>query len=95
VRFLPWLLSVGKDTERATDYSKYTVYGSAYRTARFDKWRWEHCGGCSMPPSEEEAQEFVERFAFEYDQSETAKGKLQEGVRRYNKWLRHEKNHDK
>ncbi|MBZ6496495.1 hypothetical protein [Natrinema longum] len=33
-------------------------------------------------------------LAFEYDQSETAKGKLQEGVRRYNKWLRHEKNYD-
>lgn len=47
-----------------------------------------------MPPSEGEAQAFVEWLAFEYDRSETAKGKLQEGVRRYNKWLRHGKNYD-
>lgn len=73
VRFLSWLWNVGKDVERATGYSEYTVYGSAYRTARFDKWRWEHCGGYSMPPSEEEAQAFVEWLAFDYDQSETAK----------------------
>lgn len=94
VRFLSWLWNVGKDVERATGYSEYTVYGSAYRTARFDRWRWEHCGGYSMPPSEEEAQAFVEWLAFDYDQSETAKGKLQEGVRRYNKWLQHDKNYD-
>ena len=93
-KFLSWLLNVGKDPERAEGYSPHTIYGTAYRTARFDKWRWEEFGGYSMPPTEEEAQAFVEWLAFDYDQSETAKGKLQEGVQRYNKWLQHRRNAD-
>jgi len=47
-----------------------------------------------MPPTEDEAQKFIEWLAFDYDQSETAKGKLQEGVQRYNKWLQQRKNAD-
>jgi len=93
-KFLLWLLNVGKDPERAEGYSPHTVYGTSYRTAKFDKWRWENCGGYSMPPTEDEAQKFIEWLAFDYDQSETAKGKLQEGVQRYNKWLQHRKNAD-
>ena len=93
-KFLSWLLNVGKDPERAEGYSPHTVYGTAYRTARFDKWRWEEFGGYSMPPTEEEAKAFVEWLAFDYDQSETAKGKLQEGVQRYNRWLQHRQNAD-
>jgi len=60
------MLNIGKDLESATGYSEYTVYGTAYCTARFNEWRWEHCGGYSMPPSEDEAQAFVEWLAFEY-----------------------------
>lgn len=79
VRFLSWMWNVGKDPESATGYSEYTVYGTAYRSARFDKWRWERFSGYSMPPTEDETKAFIERFAFDYDQSETAKSKLQEG----------------
>lgn len=95
VRFLSWLLNVGKDPERATGYSGYTVYSTAYRTAQFDKWRWDKFGGYTWPPTEDEASAFVEWLAHDYEYSETAKGKLQEGVKRYNKWLRHDKGSDK
>ena len=83
-------MNVGKDPERAEGYSPHTVYG----TARLDKWQWEEFGGYSMLPTEEEAKAFVEWLAFDYDQSETAKGKLQEGVQRYNRWLQHRQNVD-
>ena len=60
LKFLLWLLNVGKNPSKAKGYSPHTVYGTAYRTARFDKWRWENCGGYSMPPTSDEAAAFVE-----------------------------------
>ena len=94
VTFPSWLLNVGKVPDRAKGYSPHTVYGTAYRTARFDKWRWENCDGYSMPPTQEEAEAFTEWLAYDYGESETAKGKLQEGIQRYGKWLHHERNGD-
>ena len=47
-----------------------------------------------MPPTSDEAAAFVEWLAFDYDESETVKGKLQEGVQRYSKWLHYWKNRD-
>ena len=94
VKFMSWLWNVGKNPEKARGYATHTVYGTAYRTAKFDEWRWKNCGGYSMPPTEDEAKAFMEWLAYEYEHSETAKGKLQGGVRRYGKWLHHRKNRD-
>jgi hypothetical protein len=70
-KFLVWLLNVGKDPERAEGFSPHTVYGTSNRTAEFDKWRWENCGGTRCP-TEAETQELIEWLASQYDQSETA-----------------------
>ena len=34
VKFLSWLLNVGKDPDRAKGYAEYTIYSTAYRTSR-------------------------------------------------------------
>ena len=39
LKFLSWLLNIGKTPEKAKGYSPHTVYGAAYRTPQFDKWR--------------------------------------------------------
>ena len=88
IKFLSWLLNVGKNPERATGYSEYTVYSTAYRTANFDKWVWENRGGYHYPPTEEDASAFLEHLAYG-DSKQTKKGKLQEGIQHLNKWLRH------
>lgn len=92
-RFLSWLLNIGKDPETADGYSPYTVYGTNYRTARFDRWVWDHRDGYHIPPTFEDAQAYLQELAYS-DKSQTAKGKAQEGLRRYSKWLQYEYGHD-
>lgn len=92
-QFLTWLLQVGKDPRRAEGYAGATVYNTAYRTARFDKWAWNHTGQYHYPPTEEDADDFNEHLAFS-DKGDVEKGKLQEGIHRLNKWLQHKRGAD-
>lgn len=87
-KFLSWLLNVGKNPERAEGYSPFTVYSDSYRTARFDKWVWQKNGAYKYPIEEQDAQEFIEHLAYS-DKGRVEKGKLQEGVKHFSKWLHH------
>lgn len=92
-RFLSWLLNIGKDPKTADGYSPYTVYGTNYRTARFDRWVWDHRDGYHIPPTFEDAKAYLQELAYS-DKSQTAKGKAQEGLHRYSKWLQYEYGYD-
>lgn len=87
-QFLVYLLKFGKDESKAEGYSPYTVYADHYRSAKFDRWVWEQHGGYHVPPGLDDAQEFMEEVALS-EQSETSKGKLQEMLKRYSRWLQH------
>jgi len=39
-KFTQWLLDEGKNPDKIEGYSQYTVYETAYKCARFDKWVW-------------------------------------------------------
>jgi integrase len=93
VRFLSWLLKVGKSPEKATGYSPYTVYSTAYRTARFDLWLWEQKNEYKYPPQSDDAAAYMDWLAFS-DQSQVMKGKAQEGLQHLSKWLHHEYGYD-
>ena len=85
-QFLTWLLNVGKNKEKAEGYSPYTVYATGYRTAAFDRWMWEEQGEYRIPPEEPDTKAYIEHLAFS-DRSQSTKGKIQEALRRYSKWL--------
>ena len=85
-QFLTWLLKVGKNEEKAEGYSPYTVYATGYRTAAFDKWVWQERGGYQIPPEQEDATAYIEEIAFS-DRSQPTKGKIQEALGRYSRWL--------
>jgi integrase len=85
-QFLTWLLKVGKDETKAEGYSPYTVYGTGYRTAAFDRWAWEERDQYRIPPEEADARDYLDEVAFS-DRSQSTKGKIQEALGRYSRWL--------
>jgi integrase len=84
--FLNWLLHFGKNPDRATGYSPYTVYGTGYRAAAFDRWLWERHDGYYLPPSTDDADAYMEEVAYS-DKSQPTKGKIEEMLLRYFRWL--------
>ena len=88
LKFLSWLLNLGKNPERAEGYAPYTVYSDAYRTSRFDQWVWEKRGEYQYPPTEQDAQDYIQHLVYS-DKGRVENGKLQEGIEHLNKWLQY------
>lgn len=86
-------MNVGKDPNKADGYSEYTVYSTAYRTARFDEWSWENRGEYHYPSTADDAAAYMDWLAFS-DKGRTEKGKSQEGLQHLSKWLHHQHGHD-
>jgi integrase len=93
VQFLSWLLKIGKHPDKAEGYSPYTVYGTAYRTAKSDLWLWEQKNEYKQPPDDEDAAAYMDYLAVS-DKSQTVKGKAQESLQRFSKWLHHERGYE-
>lgn len=85
--FLEWLLHIGKAPDQAEGYSPYTVYETGYRTAAFDRWVWERDG--YQIPSTTHGDEYLEHVAYS-DRSQSSKGKIEEAMARYFRWMPHE-----
>lgn len=85
-QFLEWLLHLGKNPEKAVGYSEYTVYESGYRAAAFDRWVWDRHDEYRLPPTHEDADEYLQEVAYD-DRSHSTKGKIQEMLKRYFRWL--------
>ena len=64
IDFLSWLLNLGKDPKGGKGYAEYTVYSTAYRTARFDKWLWEERSKYVYPPSQGDAKDYLKYLAY-------------------------------
>jgi len=90
---LSYLLQVGKNKNKALGYSPYTVYADSYRQVRFDEWVWERDNKYKVPPTQDDASAYLEHIAFS-DKSQTCKGKVQEALLRYSKWLQHKYGQD-
>lgn len=85
-RFLRWLLNVGKHPEKAEGYSPYTVYESGYRAAAFDRWVWDEHGEYTLPPSLDDADDYMQDVAYS-DRAQSSKGKIEEMLKRYTRWV--------
>jgi len=86
IDFMSWLLNFGKDPSSAKGYSPYTVYADSQRTAAFDRWVWESHGRYTIPPDESDANAYFEEVAIS-DRSEITKGKIEESLTHYGRWL--------
>jgi integrase len=86
-------LKFGKNEEKAEGYSPYTVYGDNYRETKFDRWVWDQRGGYHVPPTQEDASAYLDEIAYS-DKTQTVKGKIQEMLKRYSKFLQHKYGQD-
>ncbi|MFC6755892.1 MULTISPECIES: tyrosine-type recombinase/integrase [Haloarcula] len=90
--FLNWLYHLGKDPESAQGYSPYTVFESGYRAAAFDRWVWETEETYTVPPTRDHADAYLQETAYN-DMAQATKGKVEEMLRRYYRWLQHKYGH--
>ncbi|TKX72617.1 site-specific integrase [Halorubrum sp. GN11_10-6_MGM] len=86
-RFVKWLRTRAKDPERMEGYSDYTVYETAYKCARFDRWVWSSEGRYTHPPTTEHADQYIDDVVVYRDVSNATKGKTEEALARYYRWL--------
>jgi integrase len=93
IEFLSWLFNVEKNPDKAEGYSPYTIYSTAYRTANFDLWLWEQKNEYKYPPDDDDAAAYMDYLAVS-DKSQTEKGKTQESLQHFSKWLHHERGYD-
>ena len=87
-KFLKWLLHIGKNPDKATGYSPYTVYESGYRAAAFDRWVWNEHDEYRLPPTPKDADGYLQEVAYD-DLAQASKGKVEEMLKRYFRWLNH------
>jgi len=85
--FIQWMRTIGKHPEKREGYSDYTVYETAYKCARFDRWVWSHEGRYMIPPNTEHADEYMDEHVAYRDVTNATKGKTEEALMRYFRWL--------
>ncbi|WP_271958880.1 tyrosine-type recombinase/integrase [Halorubrum ezzemoulense] len=85
--FIRWLREQGKHPEKREGYSDYTVYETAYKTARFDRWVWGEEGRYTIPPTPEHADQYIDDVVVYRDVTNSTKGKSEEALMRYFRWL--------
>lgn len=90
-KFIQWVREIGKNPEKGEGYSDYTAYETAYRTARFDRWVWTREDRYTVPPRPARATEYIEEDVIYRDVSNATKGKTEEALARYYRYL--EENH--
>jgi integrase len=88
--FLQWLRTIGKNQEKRKGYSDYSVYETGYRTARFDRWAWDHEGRYTVPPEPEHADQYMDDVVAYRDVTNSTKGKIEEALMRYYEWATEE-----
>lgn len=84
--FINWLRREGKNPEKVEGYSDYTVYETAYKCARFDRWVWGEEGRYAIPPTPEHATEYIDENVAYRDVKNSTKGKTEEALMRYFRW---------
>lgn len=84
--WVEWLRTIGKNPEKREGYSDYTVYETAYKTARYDRWVWSQEGRYTVPPEPERATEYMDENVAYRDVTNATKGKTEEALIRYYRW---------
>jgi site-specific recombinase XerD len=79
----------GKSPDAIEGYSEDTVYKTAYRCGKFDRWVWKREGGYTMPLTHEHADAYLRDMAYD-DYSGSHMANTKDSLKRYFKWRHHE-----
>lgn len=88
--FISWLLAFGKNPASAVGYSHATVRRTAYRTDQFNRWVWNREEAYTTGITHDHADEYMKELAYN-DQSNTHKSNTQKSIKRFFKWVAHER----
>ncbi|SDJ90919.1 Site-specific recombinase XerD [Halovenus aranensis] len=86
---LEWLLTFGKNPERAEGYAEGTVKPRCYRMDRFYRFVWDHEGGYTANITHEHADDWLGHLA-QRDVSNTHKNNCLKSLQMLLKWRRHQ-----
>ena len=84
-KFIEWLHVFGKDPDSVEGYSEDTVYRTAYRCGKFDRFTWKQEGNYTIPLTHEHADAYMKQLAYE-DHSGSHRSNTQAALKRYFKW---------
>jgi site-specific recombinase XerD len=87
---LQWLLTYGKEPDKAEGYAKGTVKPRSYRMDRFYRFVWKLERGYTVNLTHDHADEWMDHLAHR-DVSATHKRNCQKSVKMLYKWLKHER----
>ena len=85
--FIEWLLAFGKDPDAVEGYTEDTVYRTAYRCGKFDRFAWED--GYVVPLTHNHADAYMKELAVS-EYSGSHRSNTQDALKRYFKWRHHE-----
>lgn len=91
--FIEWLMVFGKSPDSIQGYSEDTVYKTAYRCGKFDRWAWEQNDGYTMPLTHDHADAYLRELAYE-DYSGSHMANTKDSLKRYFKWRHHKYGED-
>ncbi|WP_158055886.1 tyrosine-type recombinase/integrase [Halorussus halophilus] len=92
-KFIEWLSTFGKDPGAAEGYTEDTVYRTAYRCGKFDRFVWELEDGYTIHLTHDHADEYMKYLA-RGEYSGSHKANTQDSLNRYFKWRHHELNEE-
>lgn len=90
---LEWLLTFGKDPEKAEGYAKTTVRNRAYRMDQFYRWVWEYEDRYTTNLRHEHADEY-QRYLAGTEKSNAHKNTCTKAVMMLYKWRHHQRGDD-
>ncbi|WP_246988426.1 tyrosine-type recombinase/integrase [Halorientalis marina] len=87
---LQWLLTFGKNPDRAEGYAEGTVKPRSYRMDQFYRWVWDAEGGYTVNISHDHADAWMDHLA-RSDYSNTHKTNCMKSVKMLFKWRHHKR----
>ena len=86
--FLECLSTFGMDPDTVQGYAEGTVYKTAYRCGKFDRFVWDRQDGYTLP-TPDHADAYMKHLAYE-DYSGSHKANTKDALARYFKWRHYE-----
>lgn len=90
---IQWLLTFGKQPEKAEGYAQRTVLNTAQRLDLFYRWVWAERGGYTTSISHDDADAYMRHLARK-DESDYSRNNTQSALKRLFKWKHHERGGD-
>ncbi|MFB6201888.1 MAG: tyrosine-type recombinase/integrase [Halorhabdus sp.] len=83
---IQWMLTIGKNPDRADGYATGTARGYAFRIDRFLRWVWDREGQYTTTVTHSDGDDWMQHLAFQTDKSADAKSSCQKALKVYFRW---------